>query len=73
MCNCAMIMNNEITPEINIPKQKHEFSYIDSKGKRHTLLSDFDMEGVINFAELRAVKNELGFKRGYMFVVGEKQ
>ena len=72
MCDCAMVINGKITPEIYVPKKKHEFFYFDHLGKKHVLLTDFEMEGVINFAELREVKNAHGFKQGYMFIVGEK-
>lgn len=57
---------------IEIPLYKHSFIYHDKGGNKHTLLSDFDMGGVINFAAVHKITDSHGVKSGYMFVIGDK-
>ena len=71
MCESNLIVDSYFKV-IDVPLYKHSFIYQDKDGNKHILLSDFEIEGNINYASVHKITDSHGIKSGYMFIVGDK-
>ena len=73
MCESKLIIDKKTTKPIEVPVMVEKFKFfIEFKGNKYELLSDFDLPGIINYAALHSLDDKFGVKKGYMFVVGEQ-
>lgn len=73
MCECILISDSTGKAlDIAIADEPNKFIYR-RDGVEHVLLDDISMLGKIDHAACYEIANQYGFKRGYMFILGEAE
>ena len=70
MCDCNLIAEGEFSP-ILFSQDPYRLIHA-ADGIATTLLSDFRVHGVINYASITEIEAEHGVNRGYLIIIGEK-
>jgi hypothetical protein len=72
MCECSLLISAEIAEPIIVDNKKYAFEF-SMGGETYELTpKEAVLEGKVTHAEVYKIKDEFGFKSGYVFVMGEK-
>ena len=71
MCECSLLIDADTSAPIVIPGRDYQFTF-SALGQQHVLLKGIRMDGIIDYAAAYKIEGSNGVRRGYMFIVGER-
>ena len=72
MCDCSLLVSSKLDEPIIVDNKKYAFEF-SMGGKTYELTpKEATLEGKVTHAEVYKIKDEFGFKSGYVFIMGEK-